>query len=367
MAVGEGMTGIGSFAKSAVEALGEVFGSGEHLALIPDGTRGSLRLPSSFRALHPNGAGPLWRELALPTILADREIDIFFSPHFSCPVVRGARHVVTLHDVFPESHPELCTGEFLAFWKARLAPSLRSASHTVAVSEWSKRCGVEHLRIPEERISVVRQSVGANFRTLTSEKSSPAAKKHGLSRGQYVLYLGALDPRKNLERLIGAFAQLSAPELVLAIAGESVSSGYDLPAAAERAGIAEKVRLLGRVPDGDLAPLYAGARCFAFPSLAEGFGRPVIEAMSCGVPVVASDRTALPETCGDAALLPDPEDVEAITDALRTACFEDAQRARLAAAGKKRAAEFSDERFGADLRAAFEAAMNGPGDGLWSA
>jgi alpha-1,3-rhamnosyl/mannosyltransferase len=120
------------------------------------------------------------------------------------------------------------------------------------------------------------------------------------------------------------------------------------------------------VPGEELPALYSGARCFAFPSLAEGFGRPCIEAMACGAPVVASNRTALPETCGDAALLPDAEDEKAVAEALRAACLDDAVRKRLVEAGLKRAAESSPGRFAAELLKAFEAALAGPKEGLWS-
>ena len=124
---------------------------------------------------------------------------------------------------------------------------------------------------------------------------------------------------------------------------------------------------MGYVPEEELPSLYSGARCFAFPSLAEGFGRPCVEAMACGVPVVASSATALPETCGEGALLPDPEDEEAMTEALKTACFSEAERSRLVETGRRRAAEFSEERFAAELIKAFEAALAGPREGLWSA
>jgi alpha-1,3-rhamnosyl/mannosyltransferase len=172
---------------------------------------------------------------------------------------------------------------------------------------------------------------------------------------------------KNLERLVRAFGLLKSSELMLAIAGQPASKGYSLDGIIRETGLGDRVKLLGHVAAADLPAFYSGARCFAFPSLAEGFGRPCIEAMGCGVPVVASSATALPETCGDAALLPAPESVEAIAEALRTACFDDGARARLVAAGAKRAAEFSSERMASDLLTAFDAALVGPKGGLWPA
>jgi alpha-1,3-rhamnosyl/mannosyltransferase len=364
-AAGPGASGIGAYARSALEALCSSPGDGDRLVILKAGEAGRLRLPAHFQVVTPSASAQLWHELELPALLEERGVAVLFSPLFACPVVRGARYVVTLHDVLPESHPELCTPEFMALWKSRLGSSLRSACHAVAVSEWSKAQAVERLKLDPARVSVVRQSVGGHFRPVLRAEAEPVLAARGLGWGQYVLYVGALDPRKNLERLIRAFAALDSAELTLALAGRAAVAGYDLGAVAAKAGLAGRARLLGYVPDAELPALYSGARCFAFPSLAEGFGRPCIEAMACGVPVVASGATALPDTCSDAALLPDAGDEAAIAGALRAACFDDAVRARLAAAGAKRAGEFTPEKFAAGLLGAFESALAGPGEGLW--
>jgi len=363
-AVTPGAAGIGAFARSAAEALVGHDGDHQFLAVVHRSAADAFKPAANVQVLVA-GDNWAWSEIELPALIEEHRIDALFSPLFSCPVVRSARHVITLHDVFPESHPELCTQEFLDFWQHRIGPSLRSTCHAVAVSEWSKGLAAEKLKLSPERVSVVRQSVSPSFRPLEPEHVAPTLAKYGIRGGGYVLYVGALDPRKNLDRLLGAFLRLSSNDLTLVIVGRAVAAGYDPAASAQQLGLGERVKFLGRVSEEDLPALYSGARCFAFPSLAEGFGRPPVEAMACGVPVVASNRTALPETCGNAALLPDAENAAAIADALQAACFDDLVRERLIAAGRARAAEFTSDRFAADLLAAFEAALAGPKEGLW--
>ncbi len=366
-AIESGATGIGTFAASALRALLQAPPAGGLAVLARPGAGLGGNVPASVLVIEVGPTRPLWYELELPVLLEEERADIFFSPLFACPVVRGARYVVAIHDVFPESHPELCTAEFGEFWKRRLGSSLRAACHALTVSEWSKRQIVERLGLSPDRVTVVRQSVGDEFQVLEPGAIAPVLGKYGLRGGGYVLYVGALDPRKNLERLIGAFARLSGDRLRLVLTGKAVTKGYDLAAAARRRGIEGRVSLLGHVEQGDLPALYGGARAFAFPSLAEGFGRPPIEAMACGVPVVASARTALPETCGDAALLPDAEDETALADCLERACCDELVRGQLIRAGLERARGHKVRRFACDLASAFSAAMAGPVEGLWSA
>jgi len=359
---GPGGSGIGAFARSALNALA---GSGrESLLAVTAGESARTAWPARVEVLAAS-PGPLWSELGLPVQLEESGADVFFSPLFICPVVRATRHVITLHDVFPESHPGLCTAEFLAFWKARIGPSLRSACHAVAVSEWSKAQAVEHLRLDPARVSVIHQSAGSRFLPVLRAEAEPVLARHALPWGGYVLCVGAVDPRKNLERLVKAFCRMAGDGLVLVLAGSETVKGYG-GQVRQSANSSGGVKFLGYVPEKELPSLYSGARCFAFPSLAEGFGRPCVEAMACGVPVVASSATALPETCGEGALLPDPESEEAIAEALNAACFNETERSRLVEAGRRRAAAFSAERFAAELIKAFEAALAGPREGLWS-
>jgi glycosyltransferase involved in cell wall biosynthesis len=170
--------------------------------------------------------------------------------------------------------------------------------------------------------------------------------------GEYLLYLGRRDPHKNLDRLLGAYARLGreAPELWLAGPADPAATA-PLRARAETLGIAERVRFLDGVPYAELPALLSGALALAFPSLCEGFGLPVLEAMACGAPVVTSKGSSLEEVAGDAALLVDPSSEGELAEALRSVVRDAGLRARLRERGLERAKAFRWERTGAETAA----------------
>jgi glycosyltransferase involved in cell wall biosynthesis len=165
--------------------------------------------------------------------------------------------------------------------------------------------------------------------------------RYGLGEGPFILSVGTVQPRKNYGRLVEAFHRLDESDLTLAIAGGKGWLDDPLYRQIEALGLGERVRLLGFVDDADLPALYSAARVFAFPSLYEGFGLPPLEAMACGVPVVASRASSLPEVIGEAGLLVDPLDVEALASALRRALEDEDLRHTLISRGLAQARRFS--------------------------
>ena len=171
-------------------------------------------------------------------------------------------------------------------------------------------------------------------------------KKFGLPE-RYMLYVGIIDNRKNVERFILAFSQFAKkdPDIYLVIAGRTDDPDYSLEEILEKSGCKNRILQIGFVPDEDLPNLYAGAELFGFVSLYEGFGRPVIEAMACGTPVVISDVTSLPEIAGEAAILVDPYDTESVAQGIEIGIKDKELRNKLVDAGIKRAARFSNKNF----------------------
>lgn len=256
---------------------------------------------------------------------------------------------VSLYDIIPLLHPERYLDPnpaFAAYYQRKLN-ALRQADLWLAISESSRREGIEHLSLPAARVHNISTAIESDFRPLPAD---PAAERQldaklGLTR-PYVLYTGGADERKNLPRLIQAFAAL-APELrhahQLVIAGHMPQANSDaLRHIAVRAGLASADLLLpGYVTDAELIRLYSRCRLFVFPSWHEGFGLPVLEAMNCGAPVIAANRTSLPEILQLEAALFDPEDTAAITAAMARGLTDETWRAQLIAHGEHQCQQFS--------------------------
>ena len=257
------------------------------------------------------------------------------------------RNVVVIHDAAALRHPEWYSPAYAA-WQRRVLPALaRRALHVVTVSEFSRNELVDLLQL--ERVSVVAGGVDAAF---TPDADAEAARRAlGLTR-PYVLCVASQTARKNLAALVPAARQLAADGV------EVVVAGGHRPQFAREQGL-EALRHLGAVPDALLPGLYAGAEAFALPSLYEGFGLPVLEAMACGTPVIAADATALPDTAGGAARLAPPEG-EAFAEAIREVL---GSPGRLREAGLERAAPFTWDRTARQVDALLSAAVASPRSG----
>jgi glycosyltransferase involved in cell wall biosynthesis len=295
----------------------------------------------------------LWTHVRLSWELLRRpRPDVLFVPAHVLPVVHPLRSVVTVHDLgyrhFPQAH---AAGQRLYLdWSTRF--SARRSSLVMADSQATRRDLLRFYDIPDGKIRVVYP--GRDER-LGPTDPGPVRARYGLP-DRYVLHVGTLQPRKNLVRLIEATARLSQqmPDLRLVLAGRAGWLAEPILAQARAHG--DLVRLLDYVPDEDLAGLYSGAAVFAFPSLYEGFGFPVLEAMACGTPVVCANTSSLPELAGEAALLVDPGDVDALAAALGRVLADRDLRESLVDRGRQQVRLFSWERTAKEALAVLEEA-----------
>ncbi|MDD2844641.1 MAG: glycosyltransferase family 1 protein [Rhodoferax sp.] len=268
---------------------------------------------------------------------------IYHSPSFFLPPFAG-RTVTTVHDLSHHIYPQFHPATRVEYMQRMLPGSLRRASHVITVSESARQDLITHFGLPPERITAIHLGANPAFRPHSAPELVPALARYCLAPGGYTLFVGTIEPRKNIDRLLHAYEGLP-PALrqrtPLVLAGGAGWHSEATHAHMARAAAAGWLHYLRYVPQADLAALYAGARCFAYPSLYEGFGLPVLEAMASGVPVVTANVSSLPEVAGNAALLIHPEDVDALRAALERALQDGPWRQQARAAGLARAATFS--------------------------
>ncbi len=273
-------------------------------------------------------------------------MDLFHATEHLLPRLSSVRTVFTLHDLIFLFHPETHKPLNRWFLTLMMPRFLRAADAVIAVSECTRRDAVRAYGIPEEKITVIYEGVSPRFRPASPEAIQAVRAKYRLPE-RFILYVGTIEPRKNLTALLEAYAALQSRNTQhaarLVIVGKKGWLYEGFFRRLRELGLEERVYFTGYVPDEDLPALYSAADLFVFPSLYEGFGLPVLEAMACGVPVVCSNTSSLPEVAGDAALLADPTDIRALAAAMERALTDEALRASLRARGLERARQFTWE------------------------
>jgi len=340
------VTGIGRF---LVGLLHEIARSRPHLqTVVVAGREESIPVAAPHLRVHRLPPCPtlVWDQILLPRALRQVKATAFFSPYYKAPLRAPCPTVVTIHDLIPLRFPAYSRGRWRLFaatfrpWAALLA---RRAAAVITDSAHSKSDLLALLGLDAERVHVIPIGVPEEFRpALPPESVAAAAARYGVHR-PYILAVGNFLPHKNLPRLVEAYSLLPTllrEDVRLVLAGSPGGHGPARPV--DRAALIRPgVVLPGFIAPEDLPLLYAGATALVCPSLAEGFGLPVLEAMACGTPVVCARAGALPEVAGDAAIYVDPSDVRSIASGLHRIVEDEGLRRDLAARGLARARLFN--------------------------
>jgi glycosyltransferase involved in cell wall biosynthesis len=341
--------GLGRYCRELVEAVSRCDSSNRYEILMPNARhqfpqRANIR----YRLIRfPIFRRRFWEQVA--PLLAGSH-DLLHLPYDSCVAWKRGKLVTTIHDAKPLLFPELRARRNVT---ARIEGFLvgdpnAKRDHVITISDSSRRDLIRHLGVPENRITAVPLGIdGTRFHPLPPGEAGGGKP--------YVMSLAGSDPTKNIVTLINAFA--AVPERLrltyeLVLAGD-VAKRPDVRQAIEQEGIAAQTRLIGVVSDDSLIHLYQRAAVFAFPSLYEGFGLPVLEAMACGTPVICSNTSSLPEVTGDAAILVDPRNVGQWSLELARMMEDAALRAELGLRGRARALTFSWDRTAAETVAVY--------------
>jgi glycosyltransferase involved in cell wall biosynthesis len=308
----------------------------------------------TFKQIRP--VNPFVRiPFSFPIEFQRENLDVFHAQYILPPFCK-CKSVVSMHDIiferFPEFFPRLETfrSKLLMRWSAK------RADHVITLSEYSKAEIVNTYHIDPEKISVIYEAPRAEFQPLNKEKcQEQIAKKHDV-RSPFILYVGRLQARKNVLRIVEAYATLAAKGVSekLVIVGKQDWRAEEVTARVAQLNLSGKVIFTGYVEGGDLPIFYNAAELFVFPSICEGFGIPVLEAMACGVPVVTSYGSSLQEVAGGAAILVHPESVDSIAEALDQVLSNEGLKQVLRERGLKRASEFSGASKAAQTKSVYQ-------------
>ncbi|MBI4789531.1 MAG: glycosyltransferase family 4 protein [Chloroflexi bacterium] len=287
----------------------------------------------------------LWTHLRLSFEMLTHPPDVLFVPAHVLPPIHPRRAIVTVHDLghlhFPDAHPAL--QRLYHTWATRW--NARQATHVLADSEATRDDLVQLCGIAPDKITVVYPAFDARvYQPVRDPARLEATRAHFRIGGDYILTIGTIHPRKNYARLIEAVGRLGNSNLGLVIVGKRGWLYEEIFTQVKRLNLQSLVSFLDYVPAEDMPALISGARMFAFPSLHEGFGLPVLEAQACGVPVVTSMTSSLPEAAGDGALFVDPCDVDALAAAMQRLLGDEVLRAKLVANGFRNLQRFSWEK-----------------------
>lgn len=282
--------------------------------------------------------GHVWEQSTLPRTIGN---ELLWSPCQAGPAFRK-RHVVTFHDIFALENPEWFSRQYALVYKYLLPLLARNASRLISVSEFTKRRMMAVLGTPEEKIEVIHSGISDQFQPQSLVRVEQMRRELKLPFASYALSVSSLEPRKNVPRLLEAWRRIQSelPEdCWLVLSGANGSAAVFAGEKLDVSGL--RVHFTGYVPDELLAPLYSGARAFLYPSLAEGFGFPVLEAMACGTPSLTSSLSSLPEVAGDAAAFVDPESVPSIAKGIRDILLDSELRAAVRERGLRQASRFT--------------------------
>lgn len=367
--------GIGRLTRNVVRALAELDRENEYTLLVQGRKAAhppSIPHPRNVASGIPNANfcerrtwiderwwNRIWHRLRLPVAVewVVGRVDVFHSPDFTLPPTRPrTRTIVTVHDLSFLRLPHCFEPALLDHLRANVPRAVRRADWVLADSENTRRDVVDLLQVPEERVRVLYAGVEPRFRPIADRQVLERVRTRYHLPRRFILSVGTLQPRKNYTGLIEALARLDAADLSLVIVGGKGWLYRGIYDRVQELGLEDRVVFAGFVNDADLPAIYNLAEVFALPSLYEGFGIPPLEAMACGTPVVTANNSSLPEVVGDAGLLIDARDTDALAGALDRLLQDGVMRRSLVERGRARARAFTWERAARTLLATYRSA-----------
>jgi len=341
--------GTGNYIFNLVNALAEIDNHNTYFIFVNSRSLGSWEInKENFHVIRINFFGQtslrlLWEQTGLPLQIRKLKIDVLHSPHYTMPIAKPCKSVVTFCDMtfqlFPEKH-ELA--KRIIFPKM-MRLSSHYAEKLIAISESTRQDVIRLLKVSPDKIISIPLAATSDYRVIQANQVKDVCDRYNLIPHKYIYYVGTLEPRKNVPLLIEAYSKLPSEfhNIPLVIAGKKGWLYEKIFEIVKILNLEERVHFLGYVPDEDLIALYNGTRVCVYPSLYEGFGLPVLESMQCGAPVITTNVSSMPEVAGNAALLVTPNDPEGLSKALWRVLTDDKLANDLSTLGLARSSNFS--------------------------
>lgn len=324
-------SGFGFYVKNLVDSLKKVDPENEYVLIAPE-TEKDFSTPQRL----------IWDQFQFPKIARQKQVDILHQPCFSAPMFYRSKIVVTCHDIISVKFPQNLPLASRLFYSKWMTFSYKAADAVITDAEHTKNDIIEYLKMKPEKIFVIPLAVSSDFQPVMGDQVQRTAEKYGI-KGKYFIHVGTLEPRKNLEFLVCAFALTvkAGIEENLVITGKKGWYFEGLFALVKKMKLEDRVIFSGYGADEDMPALYSGATAMTFPSIYEGFGFPPLEAMACGTPVISSNTSSLPEVVGEAGILLAPENEQMWADKMIEVSRNANLRQRMKADGLNQAKKFS--------------------------
>lgn len=341
-------TGIGTYTYQLLSALNSINSLNEYLLFMPKSSSCDIPFNNSFhiKNISDDNRSNFWDEVNIPNMLMDKDIELYHVPQngVGLPENKTSPFVITLHDIIPYKMPETVGDTYLRIFNEEMPDIVKRCDGIITVSEFSKQDIAKAFNFPKDKIFVTHLAAEAIYFPMDREFCRTEIKKYYNIEDDYILYVGGFSPRKNIVGLIEAFAKLTNKykrNIKLVIAGKQGKSYSIYKKRAQDLGIEEKVIFPGFIEIEHLPYLYNAAEVLVYPSFYEGFGLPPVEAMACGVPVITSCLTSIPEVTLDAAVLINPWDVEELCSTMIEVLCDETLRDKLILKGLVRSSELS--------------------------
>lgn len=314
-------TGIGTYVYDIIDSLNKINNDNNKYTIYLPKDINYIRFKENFiiKNTLPNNNNNFWESISNPNLICNDNLSLYHVPQngIGLPEKKNCPFIITLHDVIPYKMPETVSETYLKIFLEQIQKIIRNCDGIITVSNHSKKDIMETLNYPEEKIFVTYLASEKIYKPLDKNFCVKFLKKNYHIEDDFILYIGGFSPRKNISGLIEAFSKIKNNKNLKLVIGGKKGKSYDIyKKKAIDLKIENKVIFPGFIPIEHLPYFYNAAKIFVYPSLYEGFGLPPIEAMACGTPVIASNRTSIPEVLNDAAYLINPEDIDSLCSAI---------------------------------------------------